>query len=125
MRLTDGAIATTFDPKALTGWTDDEPRTLTVDFGQEASVRRVVTWTLAGGLYGIYAPASVLVELSADGVTWQQAGSVARPADLTEDGALKALPLEVASAAPRLARMVRVTVRGGRGWTMLSEVEVE
>jgi len=125
LRLTDGIIAHRFSPTALTGWADDTPRTITIDLGAERPVRRVVTWTLGGGKFGIFAPLSVEMQTSADGRSWQLLGKADRPSDLVEEGRLEAIAYTASAERPVRARMIRVIIRRRQAWAMLSEIVVE
>ncbi|MCC7490805.1 MAG: DUF4855 domain-containing protein [Fimbriimonadaceae bacterium] len=124
-RLTDGQVAGQYGRETVVGWNDDEPRQITVDLGQPRAVQRVLTHTLAGGGAGVFLPAEVTVELSADGTTWSPAQRVTRPT-VNEPGDQTQDAVFAWSAPPgATARWIRVTVRRGRGWGMVSEVAVE
>ena len=118
-------MAHRFRKEALTGWNDDKPRTILLDLGKPEPVRRVVVWSFSGGKWGIFAPRSVAVARSPDGVQWQPVGVTRPAADLVENGSLQPLPLEVQCSGDEPIRWIRVTVQHARGWTMLSEIVVK
>ncbi len=127
LRLTDGIVAATFTRQHVVGWDDGQPKTITVDLGVAKLIRGVTVWSLRGGQYGIFAPEQVNVEVSTDGHNWTGVGSAER-ADGGEDGnECVPAPYRVVTTADRLlrARYVRVRIRPARGWSMVSEVEVD
>ncbi|MBT4815185.1 MAG: DUF4855 domain-containing protein [Lentisphaerae bacterium] len=125
-RLTDGRIADRFNRSLLTGWNDDAPRSFTVRLPATDKVSGVTVWTLAGGAYGIRAPNRVLAEISTNGTHWRRIGEARRDEDLveTEGAELRALPYRVRTPGTQ-ATAIRVTVERSRGWTMLSELQVD
>ncbi|HSV74679.1 MAG TPA: DUF4855 domain-containing protein, partial [Chthonomonadales bacterium] len=123
-KLTDGLTADTFMPGRLVGFQQETDATATVDLGTEMEVRTVRVHALAGGLYGIRAPAGATVELSADGERWSPPVEAERPV-VTEDGARAEQYILAAALRPgSRARHVRVQLRRAGGWAMLSEIEV-
>ncbi len=124
LRLTDGLIAQRFAKSTVTGWSDDAPRSVTVDLREARPHPTVTVWSLAGGLYGIYAPGEVQVAVSADGVQWRDLSRAAAPA-VAEPGD-RDVPVSYEFAAGDGPwRLVRVTARRRQGWAMLSEIAVE
>jgi len=124
VRLTDGLIAPRFSKSAVTGWSDDQLRTVTVMLPDASRRRQVTVWSLAGGRYGIWAPGEVKVEASADGQTWLALAAAGLPA-LAEPGDRDDPVGYVYEAGEQPLRFVRVTVRHRQGWVMLSEIEVD
>jgi hypothetical protein len=125
-RLTDGLVAKGFSRGQTTGWRGAGARSITVDLGDSRPVRRVRIWALRGGRSGICAPGKVAVSLSANGSTWLAPVSAPAPAGPPEDGSsCEAAAFEAVLPAGATARHVRVDLAPGRGWTMVSEVEVQ
>lgn len=125
VRLTDGHIAQNFDAGAVTGWETEDEGVAVIDLVTPTRVSAVTTWSLRGGMHGIYAPASVTVEVSHDGVTWSAVGSVSKAASAETGSECVAVPYRVVAPTAPEARYVRVRVKRSRGWVMLSEIEVE
>ncbi len=121
-RLTDGVIPDGFSGQQLTGWTDREPREVVIDLGSARPLHEVVVWSVRYHGAGIHDLGSVVVDLSADGQTWRPAGQAELTVRPKKDGPHG--PLAYRSAAAGEARFVRVRVTGGKGWAMLSEIEV-
>lgn len=123
-RLTDGIVAQNFTRHLLTGWNDGQPHTVTVDLGTPRTITSVTVWSLEGGLAGIYAPKSCTIEVSPDGVQWRKLGEGQWPST-TEDGTrCTAAPCPVKLGQSPPVRYIRTRVTPGRGWCMLSEIEV-
>lgn len=123
-RLTDGVIARSFVPHQLTGWDDGQAHSVTLDLGAARRVAGVTAWSLKGGQAAIYAPRSITVECSEDGVTWHWASSAEWPRTAEDGRTCVAAPCRAAFASPRVARYVRTRITPSQGWCMLSEVEV-
>lgn len=121
-RLTDGEISQSFVPGLLTGWSDGQPHTFTIDLGAVQPLTAVAVWSLGGGGAGIYAPSEVAVETSVEGQVWSPSGTAPRP-DLDEPGTA-CQPVCYRVSSPIRARYVRVRVTPRQVWTMLSEIEV-
>ncbi|MCX6360834.1 MAG: DUF4855 domain-containing protein [Armatimonadetes bacterium] len=122
--LTDGLIAGGFAAGGTAGWQDGRDRSFALDLGSTRAVREVAVWCLAGGGSAVFAPASVRIETSGDGVSWLPVAVVA-PGGPPEDGrGCRAAAFRGRLARPRQARFVRVGVSPSRGWAMVSEVEV-
>ncbi len=125
IRLTDGIVAQGFIRGQVTGWRGAGAHTITIHLDGERPVRRVRIWALRGGKNGILAPGAANIALSSDGTTWSAAVPARAPAGPPEDGAqCAAVALEAAFPAGTRACQVRVDLPPGRGWTMLSEIEV-
>ncbi len=123
VRLTDGVIATTLNRALVTGWQDRDVRTLEVELDGATPVSSVTVWTLAGGLHGIYAPSGVTVA-GYDGKEWRSLGA-ANASPVTEDGReCRPLAYRLECRPPAAVTALRIIVTRGRGWAMLSEVEV-
>ncbi len=122
VKLTDGVVAHAFSRRDLIGWSDGAPRSWTVDLGAARPLESVAVWAMRGGLYGIFAPARVSLEVSDDGVAWRAAGAAESEA-LPEPGEV-AEAAEYRVAAGAAARWVRVTVTPSRGWAMVSELSI-
>ena len=126
VRLTDGVVAKGFIHGQITGWRGAGEHVITVNLGGEQPVRRVRIWALRGGKNGIFAPGGANVALSSDGTTWAASVPARVPAGPPEDGTkCEAVALEATFPSGTMARQVRVDMPPGRGWTMLSEIEVQ
>ncbi len=124
-RLTDGLVADTAFSRMVTGWTTAGPRTVTVDLGTVQPVGSVTVWSLAGGAGSVFAPKSVAIEVSPDGKRWY-GGSEIRYGGPREDGTkCGTAPFTTVLPPDTRARWVRAKVEGARGWTMVSEIEVQ
>lgn len=122
--LTDGLIPGGFAAGGTAGWQDGRDRSFTLDLGSAKGVREVAVWCLAGGGSAVFAPASVQIETSADGVAWLPM-PVVSPGGPPEDGkACRPAAFRGRLARPQQARLVRVGVSPSRGWAMVSEIEV-
>ncbi|MEN6302431.1 MAG: DUF4855 domain-containing protein [Armatimonadia bacterium] len=119
-KLTDGQI-TAFAPRAVVGWRDEVEHTVAVDLQSPCRVDQVLVWTMSGSRYGIVPLSSATVYLSADGQTWQEAGT-AKPAVVPPTPSTPCACTVDTKA--QMARYVRVVARRGEGWGMLSEIEV-
>jgi hypothetical protein len=117
--LTDGYVAGTFSPPRVAGWAD-QAATVTVDLGSTRPIAEVGVHALGGGLYGIFAPRSVSVRVSADGREWLAAVSV----EVADPGGSTAAHIVATVPVGATARFVQVTAEPSRGWLMLSEVEI-
>ncbi|MBU4459150.1 MAG: discoidin domain-containing protein, partial [Verrucomicrobia bacterium] len=125
-RLTDGMVAKGFSRGQTTGWRGTGDRNITVDLGDMRPVRCVRIWVLRGGRSGICAPAKVSVAGSSNGATWTAPVSARAPEGPVEDGSrCEAAAFEAVFPAGAAARHVRVDFAPGRGWTMVSEIEVQ
>lgn len=119
-KLTDGQV-TAFAPRAVVGWRDDEERTVVIDLQGLCRLDQVLVWTMTGSRYGIMPLVNATVFLSSDGQTWQEVGT-AEPAVAPAD---PSTPCACTVETKRqTARYVRVVARRGKGWGMLSEIEV-
>ena len=124
VRLTDGIIASTLNRALVTGWLEPEKRTVLVNLDGTKPVSSVTVWSLAGGLHGVYAPARVEAA-GYDGREWHELGT-AKAAHADEDGRVcRALAYRLDGVPSVKLRALRITVTRSRGWTMLSEVEVQ
>ena len=126
IRLTDGIVAQGFSRGQLTGWRGAGEHAITVHLGDLRPVRRVRVWILRGGKNGILAPDKVSVALSSDGALWAAPALARAPAGPHEDGTkCEAAAFDAVFPTGTTACQVRVDIPPGRGWTMLSEIEVQ
>ena len=126
VRLTDGIIAKGFSRSQVSGWRGTDNHTITVDLADERPVRKVRLWVLRGGKSGIFAPGKVTVALSSDGATWTAPVRARAPEGPPEDGSrCEAAAFDAVFPSGTAARQVRVEFCPGRGWAMVSEVEVQ
>jgi len=125
--LTDGVVpAKGFSRGQTTGWRGAGDRRITVDLGDMRPVRNVRVWVLRGGRSGICAPAKVSVAGSSNGATWTAPVSARAPEGPAEDGSrCEAAAFEAVFPPGAAARHMRVDFAPGRGWTMVSEIEVQ
>lgn len=125
VRLTDGIVAPSFVPGQVTGWHGQETHAITVDLGKAIPVRQVRIWVLRGGRAGIFAPGKVTAALSSDGSSWSPAISATTLNSSPEDGSKsEAVACEASFPPGTSAQQLRVDFAPGRGWTMVSEIEV-
>jgi hypothetical protein len=82
----------------------------------------VTAHALGGGLYGIFAPAGVALELSPDGAEFREVAAAA--AVDPGNGTCEHLPVRLILPEGQQARFIRLALRPLKGWLMLSEVEV-
>jgi hypothetical protein len=122
LRLTDGHVARRWEPAAVSGWANAPSVSLVVDLGHPIEVREVTAHALGGGLYGIFAPAGVALELSPDGAEFREVAAAA--AVDPENGTCEHLPVRLILPEGQQARFIRLALRPLKGWLMLSEVEV-
>ncbi len=123
VRLTDGVVAATLNRALVTGWQDREDRTVEVDLNGSQQVSSVTVWTLAGGLHGVFAPARIEVAWW-DGRQWRSMGDAVAHRFAEDGRACRSLLFRIALPEPVTTANLRVTVTRGRGWAMLSEIEV-
>jgi len=118
--LTDGCVPAGFEASGVVGWTGGARPSITVDLLVARPVSEVTVHTLGGGLYGIVAPPSAVLELSEDGQVFRQVaeGALTDPGD----NACRALELILTPATTEQARFLRITLQPSPGWTMVSEV---
>lgn len=125
VRLTDGIVAQGFNRGQVTGWRGAENHTITVDLNDVRPVHRILIWVLRGGKSGIFAPGKVTVALSSNGTTWAAPVPAHVPEGLPEDGTrCEAAAIDAVFPPGTTARHVRAIIPPGRGWTMISEIEV-
>lgn len=82
---------------------------------------QVLVWTMTGSRYGITPLVNTTVFLSSDGQTWQEAGTAEPAAAPTDPSTPCACTVDTKG---QTARYIRVVARRGKGWGMLSEIEV-
>ncbi len=93
---------------------------VTIDLGIGQSITEInSTWLQAKNDYTILPP-SIEYLISADGVTFQQVATIARPAVSDANQAVTYRAVGVATTA----RYVRVELDGSNVWTMVDEVEI-
>lgn len=117
--LTDGTLATTFEPPKVVGWSAGAPE-VTLDLASPTAVTEVTVHVLGGGLYGIVAPSAVEVSLSEDGETW----SAPTTTECADPGGERAVHIATWVPCAGTARFVRVRLTSRGGWIMVSEIEV-
>lgn len=124
-KLTDGFIASGFQPGMLTGWQDDGVREIVVDLGKAQNLHKLTAWSLGGGgWYAIHAPKSVEFSVSIDGLSWSTS-DMASTRVHPESGSCEAVPYELALKPGVRGRYISVRVTRSQGWAMLSEITVE
>ncbi len=121
--LVDGKVASSLEPKRVCGWEDAPTARVTLDLGATRPIGRVTVHALGGGLHGVYAPGRVLVETSQDGRQFAPPAAVAHTDP--GDGTCGHVPIVVELPEGAEGRYVRVGLENLRGWTLLSEVEVQ
>lgn len=121
--LVDGHVAPGLVRNRVCGWEEVEEVQVTVDLGAAREVGEVTVHALGGGLHGAFAPGRIVAEVSADG----EGFTVVAEAIQTdpEDGTCVHVPITVRLPEPSPARFVRVRLEDLRGWTLLSEIEVQ
>ena len=125
-RLVDGVVAKTYSRGGTVGWIGAGERTVVLDLGESKPLRRILVWSLRGGSSGVYAPEQISVWLSPDGAAWGDPVPALAPPGPPEDGkTLEAVAFAAESPARTTARFLKIRIRQARGWTMLSEVEVQ
>ena len=125
IRLTDGIVAQGFIPNQVTGWRGQSPPTITIDLPELRPVRKVRIWALRGGKAGIFAPGKVTVSLSTNRTTWDAPVVASAPPGPKEDGErCEATAFEIVFPPGTTAQQVRIDFAPGKGWTMVSEIEV-
>jgi hypothetical protein len=122
--LTDGLIATDFEPSMLAGWQDDGVREIVVDLGKVQDLHKLTAWSLGGGAYGIHAPKSVIFSVSTDGKAWSPSGMAPAGVQPKAD-TCGVLPYVLDLKTGVRGRYVRVSAIRSQGWAMLSEVSVQ
>jgi hypothetical protein len=126
IRLTDGIVAQSFNPSQVTGWRGKENHAVTVELPEVRPVSKVRIWVLRGGQAGILAPEQVTVSLARDATTWTTPLPASRLKGLPEDGTkCEAAALDVVFPPGTTAQQARIEFAPGRGWTMVSEIEVQ
>ena len=121
--LVDGKVASSLERKKVCGWEDAAVARVTVDLGATQPIGRVTVHALGGGLHGVYAPGRVLVETSGDDRQFASLAEVAH----TDPGndTCGHVPIVVELPEGAEGRYVRVGLEDLRGWTLLSEVELQ
>lgn len=124
-KLTDGEIAAAFNPNLLVGWAEEAERTVEIDLGRPVTVSSVTVWSLAGGLYGVYAPQQVTVKGAEAGGEYRHLGHATSEVSQEDGTQCTAAAYRVTLEVPARVERLLVTVRRNRGWAMISEIEVE
>jgi hypothetical protein len=89
-------------------------------------VGKVRIWVLRGGQVGIIAPEQVTVSLTRDATNWATPLLASKPKGPPEDGTkCEAAALDVVFPPGTTAQQIRIDFAPGRGWTMVSEIEVQ
>lgn len=118
--LTDGELGSLGYGAAWQGRNAPGTYGFTIDLGQSRAIGAVTSrWLQVRNDY-VFLPPAILVETSADGVVFSEAGRVTAPA---VDGADQIRTIVLDGLAVD-ARYVRLSVDGGTAWTMLSEIQV-
>ncbi len=123
IKLTDGVIAEVFSPDLLTGWDKEQKREFIIDLSEPTEFNKVTVWSLDGGLYGIWGPESVVISVSQDNKFWRKVGQAHNTKPPQRD--LEPAPYTFTSQNNLLYRYVKVTVSKGKGWSMLSEIQID
>lgn len=123
-KLTDGISGSLqYDDGTWVGFENGKPITLTIDLGTLQTIHELSAEFIQVRSAYIFLPASVQVEVSADGVNYTEMGTMGQPALGLEN---QVKPLRMVSTQGVNGRYVRLTVQPGSfAWTFMDEVVIK